>query len=356
VEYWQWRDTDEGVRYNGARSQTWDTAFALQAAVAAGAGDGFTPALARAASYLQANQLRTELENGAAFDRDPRLGGFCFSDARHSWPVSDTTAEALCAVFALRDRGIPSLGNEAIVAAVRFVLSRRNAGGGWGSYERSRGSLLLEHVNPSEMFGNCMVEHSYVECTASALDALARFSRAFPGHILAKKIRSAMAAGERFIRRVQQTDGSWAGFWGVNYTYGTFFAVRGLLACGRLATDRSIRRACDWLVARQKADGGWGEHWTGMVQGRYVEHPQSQVIMTAWALMTLLLAGDPRRDAIGRGVDLLVARQRSDGTWPKEAVAGVFFNTAMHHYELYREYFPLWALGLFERSIDKKHG
>jgi lanosterol synthase len=347
VEYWQWRDTTEGVRYNGARSQTWDTAFTVQAAVAAGAGGAFTPALTRAASYLQTNQLTTELDNGAAFDRDPRLGGFCFSDAHHGWPVSDTTAEALCAVFALRDLGIPSLGDESIEAAVRFVLSRRNPDGGWGSYERSRGSLLLEHVNPSEMFGNCMVEHSYVECTASALDALGRFLRAFPGHILIKTIIAAMAAGERFIRRVQQSDGAWAGFWGINYTYGTFFAVRGLAACKRDANDKAVRRACDWIVGHQKTDGGWGEHWTSMVQRRYVEHPHSQVIMTAWALCALLLANDPRKDAIERGIGLLLAQQLQTGGWPKQGVAGVFFNTAMHHYELYREYFPLWALGLY---------
>lgn len=351
VEYWQWRDKDEGVRYNGARSQTWDTAFVVQAAVAAGARESFTNALVKAASYLQTNQLQTELQNGAAFDRDPRLGGFCFSDAHHGWPVSDTTAEALCAVFSLMDRGISSLGTEAIEAAVRFVLSRQNAGGGWGSYERSRGSLLLEHVNPSEMFGNCMVEHSYVECTASALDALARFSRAFPGHKLTKTIIAAMAAGERFIRRVQQSDGAWAGFWGINYTYGTFFAVRGLSACGRDANDKAVRRACDWLVGRQKPDGGWGEHWTSTVQHRYVEHPRSQVIMTAWALGALLLANDPRQDVIERGIGLLLAQQLHTGGWPKQGVAGVFFNTAMHHYELYRDYFPLWALGLFEESI-----
>jgi len=42
-------------------------------------------------------RLRTELDDGAKYFRSPRLGGWCFSDARHGWPVSDTTAEALCA-------------------------------------------------------------------------------------------------------------------------------------------------------------------------------------------------------------------------------------------------------------------
>ena len=28
--------------------------------------------------------------------------------------------------------------------------------------------------------------------------------------------------------------------------------------------------------------------------------------------------------------------------------AGVFFNTAMLRYRLYKNYFPIWALGLYE--------
>ena len=354
VEHWKWRDKEEGVRYNGARSQTWDTAFVVQAAAAANAGDFFAPSLSRAASYLRENQLHDELVDGPAFNRDARVGGWCFSDAGHGWPVSDTTAEALCAVLALGERGLETLDKPALEDAVRFILSRQNPGGGWASYERKRACLALEHFNPSEMFVNCMVEHSYVECTASALDALAQFRRTFPSTTLTKAITVSTKRGERFLALAQESDGSWPGFWGINYTYGTFFAVRGLLACGRLPSDRAIRRACDWLVAHQKADGGWGEHWTGTVQGRYIEHPQSQVIMTAWALITLLLARDPRHDAIKRGADLLITRQLDSGTWPRESVAGVFFNTAMLHYELYRDYFPLWALGLFEGSIRMK--
>jgi squalene/oxidosqualene cyclase-like protein len=350
LEHWLWRDDafggGGGVRMAGARSQTWDTAFVVQAAIAAGA-DAFAPSLDRAAFFLAANQMSSELDNGAAFDRDPRLGGWCFSDARHGWPVSDTTAEALCAAFALRQRGIEMLGVSAMESGIRFLLLRQNQDGGWGSYEKRRGAMLLEKLNPSEMFGSCMVEHSYVECTASALDALARFRKTHPTGHLSTNCADAIKRGTRFILKSQRPDGAWPGFWGINYTYGTFFAVRGLLACGIPEKSRAVRRACDWLVTHQKSDGGWGEHWTGMTQNRYVEHPASQVIMTAWALLTLLLAKDDRCSAIERGVELLISRQAQDGSWPREAVAGVFFQTAMLHYDLYRDYFSLWALGLF---------
>ena len=37
------------------------------------------------------------------------------------------------------------------------------------------------------------------------------------------------------------------------------------------------------------------------------------------------------------------------GTWPKQDMTGVFFRTALLDYVLYRQYFPLHALGLYEQ-------
>ena len=51
-------------------------------------------------------------------------------------------------------------------AAIRFILDRQNADGGFATYERRRGATWLERLNPSEMFGDCMTELSYIECTA----------------------------------------------------------------------------------------------------------------------------------------------------------------------------------------------
>ena len=45
---------------------------------------------------------------------------------------------------------------------------------------------------------------------------------------------------------------------------------------------------------------------------------------------------------------LLCNTQDADGTWPKQDMAGVFFRTALLDYALYRQYFPLHALALYE--------
>ena len=74
----------------------------------------------------------------------------------------------------------------------------------------------------------------------------------------------------------------------------------------------------------------------------------SQVIQTAWAMSALLDAEDPAWSVIERAAHFLAERQNDDGSWPKEEPVGVFFHTALLHYELYRDYFPVWALGLFE--------
>lgn len=188
-----------------------------------------------------------------------------------------------------------------------------------------------------------MTERSYVECTASAVGALARLRHACPRMDRARVDR-AIERGAALIRREQKSDGSWAGFWGVNRTYGIFHAVEGLRAAGAGVSDPAVARAARWLSQHQKADGGWGEHFSGCLDDRYVEHPHSQVIMTSWAVLTLLHAGSAGSRPVERGIAFLRRCQDPGGGFPEQGVAGVFFGTAMLHYRLYREYFPAWAL------------
>jgi lanosterol synthase len=69
--------------------------------------------------------------------------------------------------------------------------------------------------------------------------------------------------------------------------------------------------------------------------------------MTSWALLALLDVLGAEASPVARGVAWLAARQRPDGSWPPEAVNGVFFGTAMLDYRLYRSYFPAWALARY---------
>ena len=52
------------------------------------------------------------------------------------------------------------------------------------------------------------------------------------------------------------------GSWGVCFTYGTWFGVKGLVAAGKNFNNCfSIRKACDFLLSKQLPSGGWGESY-----------------------------------------------------------------------------------------------
>ena len=346
LEAWRWEDQAEGRRYAGARSNAWDTAFALRALVAAG-GPASAPAVRRGAAFLRATQIGEDLPAEARGWRDPIRGGWCFSDGVHRWPVSDCTAEAVGALLAAESAGLVPVEERMpptrLGEAVAFMLARQNADGGFGTYERRRGAAWLEALNPSEMFGQCMTERSYIECTASCVGALAEVRAAHPS-LATPALARALAHGVRFLRAAQRADGAVLGFWGINVSYGLFHFVKGLRATGVPPADPALAAAARWLMGAQRADGGWGEHHRGCLEQRYVEHRESQAVMTSWALLALMEILPPGAEPIERGVAWLVARQLPDGGWPPEAVNGVFFGSAMLDYRLYRSYFPAWAL------------
>ena len=344
LEAWRWED-EAGVRFAGARSNTWDTAFALEA-LATSPQPQSGDAVRRGYAFLVGAQMTAELPPTEAATRDPLTGGWCFSDGVHRWPVSDCAAEAVSALLAVeaRPRLAPPeaerIPRDRLRHAVEFILSRQNDDGGFGTYERRRAPLWLERLNPSEMFGRCMTERSYVECTASALVALSRVRDA----VANAAVDRAITAGVAFLRAAQRADGSVPGFWGINFTYGAFHVARGLRAAGVPADDPALERLAAWLVAHQRADGGWGEHWTGCLTDTYVEHPESQPVMTSWALLALVEILGRDAEPVRRGFDWLVAHQDAHGGFPGGAVNGVFFGTAMLDYRLYPVYFPAWAL------------
>lgn len=343
-EGWIWEDEEDGTRMCGARSASWDTAFAVQALTAASPHFDVTGALERADAFLETQQIREpQASDYERFHRIDPTGGYCFAGVWHGWPVSDCTAEAMVARL---EGPVGRATEEQMEAAAKFILRTECPGGGFGSYEPFRPLIGLEWLNPAEMFGDSMTEHPYIECTASCIAALAAFRGRFDD-ALSQEIDSAIRRGADHIRALQRVDGTWSANWGVHFIYGTMFGIRGLLAAGAAPQDPAIRKACRWLRAHQRPDGGWGEGFETCLDDAFTP-TKGQVIQTAWALTALLEADDPDWDCIDRAAHFLAARQNVDGSFPKEDPAGVFFHTALLHYELYRAYFPVWALGLYE--------
>lgn len=357
VEAWRWQDEVEGLRYVGARSNTWDTGFVLQALAEIEEPDAAVDmAVQKAQSFLETAQIVEELPDFSHYWRDPAIGGWCFSDGQHRWPVSDCTAEAMSGLLALyehpRHEQLVRLEDSRLRQAAEFILSRQNKDGGFGTYERRRAGRLLEMINPSEMFGQCMTELSYIECTASSLAALCHYRR-HHADLPGGKIDNAIARAIKLLRKSQLSDGSWPGFWGINYTYAIFHVAKAFLMAGIAPDDPALVKAAGWLKSKQRADGGWSEHYTSCLEGRYIEHPTTQVVMTSWAILGLLEILPAEDHAIQQGILWLLSQQQSDGGWPRQAVNGVFFGAAMLDYRLYHTYFPVWTLTRYNRLAAK---
>lgn len=135
------------------------------------------------------------------------------------------------------------------------------------------------------------------------------------------------------LRRTQEKDGSWRGAWGVQFICGTLFRISASVAEG---ARRRIGPASGLpVVAASQRDGrGWGERHRGCQTGQYVERDESLGIQTAWALSALKEAGKTNWTAISRGVRFLINKQRTDGTWPRQDMAGKFFRSALPNYIL----------------------
>jgi lanosterol synthase len=357
LEGYLW-DGHDGTKMNGYNSTAlWDTAFAVQAMLELPLGTAHRETLQRAHAFVVDNQVLEDPPEYQRYYRHPCRGGWPFSDRAHGWPITDCTAEGLTAAIMLEDAGLPALPDQRILDAVKLLLGWQNRDGGWATYERQRGGRWLEALNPAHVFGDIMVDHSYPECTAACLHSLALCRRHFAARhdrklddLLGRKAGAAIRRGERFLRDSQRADGSWEGSWGVCFTYGTWFGVRGLLAAGAENSDPALRRACEFLHDHQNADGGWGESGESCRERRYV-WSASHAVNTAWALLTLVSAGRAQDPLCQRAARFLVTTQLDNGDWPRQSLSGVFNKTALINYENYRRYFSTWALARYAAAV-----
>lgn len=319
---------NEGMLVNGTNGvQTWDTSWLVQGVVEAGLAEDpkWKPMLTKALEFLEDQQIREDCREQDVCYRQQRKGAWAFSTKLQGYAVSDTTSEALKAVLMLQHTpGYPNLvSQDRIHDAIDTVLTMQNASGGFASYEPTRGSQYLEYLNAAEVFGRIMVEYDYPECSTAVVTALRLFSKYEP-YYRKDDISKALDGALKYIRDAQRADGSWYGSWGICFTYAGMFALESLQSVGEnFSNSNRVKKACEFFIGKQRDDGGWGESYKSCETGVYVQR-ESQVVMTSWAIIGLLVAEYPDREPIERGVKLIMGRQCRNGEWKQEGIEGVF--------------------------------
>ncbi len=338
------RDDDE-IYCQPCVSPVWDTALAAQAMLEAGGATAERAAM-RGLDWLVPRQELDVKGDWAVRRPDVRPGGWAFQYANAHYPDTDDTAVVVMAMDRMRGT-VGARYDHAVGRAREWVEGVQSKGGGWGAFDADNFHSYLNHI-PFADHG-ALLDPPTSDVSARCVGMLAQLG------VHADDPKMAEAVG--YLLAEQEADGSWFGRWGVNYIYGTWSALCALNAAGLEPEHRAVAKAARWLKAVQNPDGGWGEDCDSYkVDYAGYEPAPSTASQTAWALIGLMAAGELDSDAVERGVKWLLARQQADGLWGQEHYTGGGFPRVFYlRYHGYPAYFPLWAVARY-RNLKRSNG
>ncbi len=338
LEFFEIHEGDR-IRLQSCISPVWDTALAVRALSAAGLPQQH-PALDKAAAWLLDQQI---LVPGDWSVKCPDLepGGWAFEFVNNWYPDVDDSSVVLVALKeGLAD---PARHQQPLERGIAWCLGMQSKNGGFASFDKDNTKEWLNLIPFADL--KALLDPPTEDITARILEMMGAFG--YP------QDHPAATQALGFIRRTQHPEGSWYGRWGVNYIYGTWSVLMGLKAIGEDMSLPYVRRAVAWLKGTQNPDGGWGECCECYLDPEMMGVGVSSASQTAWALMGLVSAGEVGSPEVENGVDYLLNTQNSQGRWDEEHFTGTGFPSHfMIRYHLYRDCFPLMALGMYIREIE----
>jgi squalene-hopene/tetraprenyl-beta-curcumene cyclase len=319
-------------------SPVWDTALAVRALAAAGLTSQ-DPAMNKASQWLLAKQI---FKPGDWCIRCPDLapGGWAFEFVNNWYPDVDDSSMVLVALKeGLAD---PAKHQAALQQGINWCLGMQCQNGGFASFDKDNTKEWLNAIPFADL--KALVDPPTEDITGRILEMMGAFGYG-PDH-------PAAIRGLNFLKSTQHPDGAWWGRWGVNYIYGTWSVLAGLAGIGEDMRQPYVRRAVAWLKEHQLPNGGWGECCECYPNPEMMGQGACSASQTAWALLGLLAAGEVHSPEARAGVEYLLRTQTSQGRWDEEHYTGTGFpGHFMIRYHLYRDCFPLQALGQYLKEI-----
>lgn len=324
---------------------TWGTTLAVKALVArhsdAGMSQSAKPPDIGMSGYLKKWLLAQQYREVHPFT-NAAPGGWAWTDLPGGVPDADDTSGALIALWQLCETDEERrLLRPQVEAGITWLLDLQNRDGGMPTFCRGWGTLPFDRSTP--------------EITSHTLWAWSLW-QAHVGTPLSQRLHEGRAAALGYLARRQRKDGSWHPLWfGNEHTedeenpvHGTAMVLLGLahVASSVPAVKDMNRRAMEFLLHAQHADGGWGGSATVVAS---IEETANAVK----ALSTWLSRGDasselaPRgRHAVAAGAAWLVERTRKGTEFPAAPI-GLYFARLWYHERLYP---VIWTLGALQQA------
>ena len=329
-------------------SPVWDTALTCHALLEAGSEAALAPAR-QGLDWLVPKQVLDVKGDWAVKSPQTRPGGWAFQYNNAHYPDLDDTAVVVMAMDRAR-RAVPNPAYDAAIDRGReWIEGMQSRDGGWAAFDINNLEYYLNNIPFSDH--GALLDPPTEDVTARCISMLAQLGET-------ASTSPAVAAGIDYLRKTQLAEGSWYGRWGLNYIYGTWSVLCALNAAGVGHQDPMVRKAADWLLSVQNADGGWGED-AASYRLDYKEFDQgfdggpTTPSQTAWALLGLMAAGEVENPAVARGVEYLMTTQTEKGLWDEQRYTATGFPRVFYlRYHGYSKFFPLWALARF-RNLRK---
>ena len=356
-------ETEDTMTIQGCISPVWDTCLAQLALLESGVAPD-DPLVVKSGCWLMERQILTP-GDWQVRAKNVQPGGWAFEFHNDLYPDIDDSAVVIVALL-LADLGAGEAAKGDVVRrGVDWMTALQCTNGGWAAFDKDNNRKYMVDL-PFCDFGETLDPPS-ADVTGHVLEMLGRcgYGREHPP----------VEKGYRFLRSQQEDNGSWFGRWGVNYIYGAGAVLPGLQAIGENMSRPYVRKAVEWLLEHQNGDGGWGESCGSYVDPALHGVGPSTASQTAWALLGLLAAGEVNHPAVRAGVEYLAKTQQDDGTWDEPYFTGTGFpgygvgaqgsrtneqervrrqgldmgSSFMINYHLYRNCWPLLALGRYRR-------